>query len=124
MQRHAFQHDGLTLSYLATRATITWATSMRCLTASDHHETEHGAVAFFDLQSGLKLAVFARGDLSIDAGITQSPPSTSEFSVGHNVRSQAEVDAVMRQAKDAGAAIIKPAQKIFWGRLRRILSGP
>jgi len=32
-------------------------------------EFEHGAVAFFDLQAGLRLAVWTRGDLAHDAGI-------------------------------------------------------
>lgn len=78
-------------------------------------EFEHGAVAFFDLQAGLRLALFARGDLAVDAGIRPTPPSATEFSIGHNVRTRAEVDDVMRQATGAGARIIKPAQDTFWG---------
>lgn len=78
-------------------------------------EFEHGAVAFFDLQAGLKLAVFPRGDLALDAGVAKSEGSPTEFSIGHNVRSPDEVDAVMAQAEAAGARIIKPAQKTFWG---------
>lgn len=78
-------------------------------------EFEHGAVAFFDLEGGLKLAVFARADLAIDAGVAESKRSPTEFSIGHNVRSTDEVDAAMKQAKAAGAAIIKPAERTFWG---------
>ena len=78
-------------------------------------EFEHGAVAFFDLQSRLRLALFARGDLAVDAGIRPTAPSATEFSIGHNVRTRAEVDEVMRQATVAGARIIKPAQDTFWG---------
>jgi uncharacterized protein len=78
-------------------------------------EFEHGAVAFFDLQAGLKLAVFPRRDLARDAGIATSDRSPTEFSIGHNVRSIAEVDAIMAQAQAGGADIVKPAQKTFWG---------
>lgn len=78
-------------------------------------EFEHGAVAFLDLQAGLKLAVFPRGDLAIDAGIVKSDRSPAAFSIGHNVSSPQEVDTVMRQAAVAGAVIVKPAQKTFWG---------
>ena len=78
-------------------------------------EFEHGAVVFIDLQSGLKLALFGRDDLAHDAGIAKTGRSPSEFSIGHNVRSEKEVDAVMRQATSAGAKLIKPAQKTFWG---------
>lgn len=78
-------------------------------------ELEHGAVAFFDLQAGLKLAIWPRDDLAHDSGLRKTPRSATEFSIGHNVRSAQEVDAVMRQAEHAGAAIVKPAQKTFWG---------
>ncbi|MGH7711695.1 MAG: VOC family protein [Gemmatimonadaceae bacterium] len=78
-------------------------------------EFEHGAVAFFDLERGLKLAIWPRADLAYDAAISKTPPSPTEFSLGHNVRSKEEVDAVMDQAKKAGAKIVKPAQDTFWG---------
>jgi catechol 2,3-dioxygenase-like lactoylglutathione lyase family enzyme len=78
-------------------------------------EFEHGAVAFFDLQEGVKLAIWSRDDLAFDSGLRKSPHSPTEFSIGHNVRSEQEVDAVMKQAEVAGARIVKPAQKTFWG---------
>lgn len=78
-------------------------------------EFEYGAVAFFDLQSGLKLAVWPRRSLAHDAGIPVGTSSPTEFSIGHNVSSAAEVDAVMEQARKAGALIVKQAQKTFWG---------
>lgn len=78
-------------------------------------EFEYGAVAFFDLQAGLKLALWPRASLAHDAGLVVSPPSLTELSVGHNVGSRAEVDAVMEQAERAGASIVKPAQETFWG---------
>jgi catechol 2,3-dioxygenase-like lactoylglutathione lyase family enzyme len=78
-------------------------------------EVEHGAVAFFDLQSGLKLALWSRDDLAHDTGLTKTPRSATEMSLGRNVGSQAEVDAVMAQAKRAGARIVKPAAMTFWG---------
>lgn len=78
-------------------------------------EFEHGAVAFFELQSGLKLALWARKDLSHDTGIAVTPRSPTEFAIGHNVGSKEDVDAVMAQAKTAGARITKPAGDTFWG---------
>jgi len=78
-------------------------------------EFEHGAVAFFDLQAGLKLAIWPRASLAHDTGIPLGRPSPTELSLGHNVSTQAEVDAVMAQAKTAGAVIVKPAQETFWG---------
>ena len=78
-------------------------------------EFAYGAVAFFELQHGLKLAVWPRKSLAQDTGLSLSGPSATEFSLGHNVSSKAEVDAVMAQAKSAGAVIVKPAQETFWG---------
>ena len=76
---------------------------------------EYGAVAFFDLQPGLKLAIWLRESLAHDAGIPIGIPNPTELSIGHNVSSVAEVDEVMEQAKAAGAVIVKSAQKTFWG---------
>lgn len=78
-------------------------------------EFEDGAVAFFDLQSGLKLAVWPRKSMAKDTGLPEREPSPLEFTIGHNVTSKAEVDAVMQQAVRAGATIVKPAQDTFWG---------
>jgi len=78
-------------------------------------EFEHGAVAFFELQAGLRLALWPRRSLAHDAGIDVGGRSPTEFSVGHNVSSKAEVDAVMAQAETAGAAIVKRAHDTFWG---------
>jgi catechol 2,3-dioxygenase-like lactoylglutathione lyase family enzyme len=78
-------------------------------------EFEHGAVAFFDLQAGLKLAIWPRTSIAHEAGLPLSGPSPTELTLGHNVSSKAEVDAVMEQAKTAGAVIVKPAQETFWG---------
>ncbi len=66
-------------------------------------EFEYGAVAFFDLQAGLKLAVWPRTSLARDTGLPLDKRSATEFTLAHNVSSRAEVDEVMKQALDAGA---------------------
>jgi uncharacterized protein len=78
-------------------------------------EFEHGAVAFFELQPGLRLAVWPRASLAHDTGLPVGPPCPTEFSLGHNVASREEVDAVMADAQAAGARIVKPAHDTFWG---------
>lgn len=78
-------------------------------------EFERGAVAFFDLDAGVKLAIWPREDIARDANIPQGPPSATECTIGHNVNSKKEVDAVMEQANKAGATILKPAGETFWG---------
>lgn len=78
-------------------------------------EFEFGAVAFFELQSGLRLALWPRRSISHDSGLGISAPSSTDFSIGHNVSSKAEVDVVMEQARRAGATIVKPAEETFYG---------
>ena len=78
-------------------------------------EFEHGAVAFFDLQANLKLALWPRVSIAHDTGLPSSAPDPTAFTLGHNVSSRAEVDAVMEQASKAGAVIVKPAHDTFWG---------
>ena len=78
-------------------------------------EFAHGAVAFFELQPGLRLALWARADLAYDAGLPLAPPSATDCSLGHNVASATEVDAVMERAARAGARIVKAAGPTFWG---------
>ena len=78
-------------------------------------EFEHGAVAFFQLQAGLRLALWPRESIAHDTGLTVGPRSSTDITLAHNVRSKDEVDAVMAQVKAAGATIIKPAHQTFWG---------
>lgn len=76
---------------------------------------EHGAVVFIDLQPGLKLALWPRVSLAHDTGLPQPPGLAGAMTLGHNVASATEVDAVMRLATAAGARVIKPAADTFWG---------
>jgi catechol 2,3-dioxygenase-like lactoylglutathione lyase family enzyme len=78
-------------------------------------EFEHGAVAFFKLQPGLMLALWPRRSIAADAGLPLDPPAATEFTIGHNLASAQEVDAMMDQAAQAGARILKSAQPTFWG---------
>lgn len=78
-------------------------------------ESEYGAVVFIDLEGGLKLGLWPRNSLSHDCGLPDRTTDPISHSLGHNVTSESEVDRVMQEAKTAGARIIKPAQKTFWG---------
>jgi len=78
-------------------------------------EFEYGAVVFIQLQDNLRLALWPRKSIAHDSGLSITPASPTEMTLGHNVSSKAEVDAVMDQAKSAGAVIVKPAHDTFWG---------
>lgn len=78
-------------------------------------EFENGAVAFFDLHGGVKLALWPRKSIAADTGLPMQVGGHFELTIGHNVFSKDEVHAVMDQAKKAGARIVKPAADTFYG---------
>jgi catechol 2,3-dioxygenase-like lactoylglutathione lyase family enzyme len=78
-------------------------------------EFEHGAVAFFELASGLTLALWPRESIAHDAGLARSGRAPTDVTLGHNVARREEVDTAMSQAERAGARIVKPAADTFWG---------
>ena len=70
---------------------------------------------------GVIISLFGRSDLAQDAGVPAGTPgieSASGFSgiaLAHNVRSDGEVDDVLAEAVAAGARLLKPGQRVFWG---------
>ncbi len=72
------------------------------------------AVTFFDA-GGVVLALFGRASLAEDATVEDSAPGFSGVALAHNARSEADVDKVLAEAVAAGAKLIKPAGKTFWG---------
>ncbi|CAO3434423.1 VOC family protein [Azospirillum endophyticum] len=78
-------------------------------------EFAHGAVAFFDLSGGLKLAIWAQDDICHDTGLPKTPVSSTAVTIGHNVMQRGEVDDLMEAAGRAGAEIVKAPQDTFYG---------
>ncbi|OTG99748.1 VOC family protein [Acinetobacter sp. ANC 4973] len=78
-------------------------------------EYEYGAVAFIELQSDVKLALWSQQSIQHDTGLAICAMCPTQMTLGHNVFSPLEVDQVMAQAARAGAQIIKPAQATFYG---------
>ena len=86
-----------------------------------HLETPE--VVFFALE-GSWLALWLREALVADAGITDPGAGFGRFSLGHNVPSKADVDAVLRRAVEAGATLVKPSQDTEWGGYAGYFSDP
>ncbi len=72
------------------------------------------SIAFFQL-NGLALALFGRDALAEDAHAGPAMTGFSGVTIAHNLGSEAEVDAALAEAVAAGALLLKPAQKVFWG---------
>lgn len=78
-------------------------------------EFEDGAVVFFQMNGGFRLALYPRPALAKDAKLPVGPHSATEFSMAQTVGSKQEVDVIIQQAKQAGAKIVDPAHDRFWG---------
>ena len=87
-------------------------------------EFTHGAVVFFKLESGLRLALWPRTSLAADSGLPLRAPHTTAMSIGHNVASDAEVDAVYALAQQAGATGVKPPHTTFYGGYAAYFADP
>ena len=78
-------------------------------------EFEYGAVVFIQLQPGLRLALWPRKSIGHDTGLAVGSANPTEMTLGHNVSSKAEADAVLATARAAGAVIVKAGHDTFWG---------
>jgi predicted lactoylglutathione lyase len=74
-------------------------------------ETDH--VAFFQT-GGLIVALWDRRKLERDSGV-EDTGGWGGVTLAHNVRSPEEVDAVLAEAREAGATIARSGAKTFWG---------
>ncbi len=79
------------------------------------HQTEGEAVVFFQAGSML-FGLYGRAALAEDAGLQDAGPQAfTGIALAYNGRDKAEVDAVLKEAEDAGGRIVKPAEDVFWG---------
>ena len=83
-------------------------------------ETDH--VAFFQAP-GLIVALWDRGKLAADSGVTDSG-GWGGVTLAYNVRSPEEVDAVLAEAHEAGARIARAAAGTFWGGYSGVFIDP
>ncbi len=72
------------------------------------------SVAFL-MAGGVVLSLYGRAALAEDAQVDNAPAGFAAITLAHNVRNECEVVTVLAEAVAAGATLVKPAQKVFWG---------
>jgi len=70
-------------------------------------------IVFFQA-GGMVVALWGRAELAEDSGV-EDGGGWGGVTLAHNVRSPAEVDAVLAAAEAAGARIARPGAATFWG---------
>jgi hypothetical protein len=70
-------------------------------------------VVFFQA-GGMIVALWSRAQLAEDSVVADTG-GWGGIALAHNLRSPAEVDAVLAEAEAAGATIARPGAETFWG---------
>ena len=86
------------------------------------NDSEAQGVAFFQV-GGLAVALWGRPELAADSAVTDGG-GWGGVTLGHNVRSPEEVDAVIETAREAGATIGRSGAPTFWGGYSGIFVDP
>ena len=79
-------------------------------------------VAFYQA-GGMVLALWSRAKLAADSAVADAP-GWGGMTLAHNVRSPAEVDAVLEQAAAAGGTVARAGTKTFWGGYSGVFHDP
>jgi uncharacterized protein len=79
-------------------------------------------VVFFQV-GGLVVSLWGRDQLAEDSGVEDSG-GWGGITLAHNVRSPEEVDAVIEEARKAGARIAREPAETFWGGYSAVFVDP
>jgi catechol 2,3-dioxygenase-like lactoylglutathione lyase family enzyme len=79
-------------------------------------------VVFFEA-GGMVLGLWSRESLAADSGLPDSG-GFGGITLAHNVSSPAEVDAVIGEARQAGATIAREPESTFWGGYSGVFHDP
>ncbi len=92
------------------RAERFYSEGLGCMKSAMSQES----ITFFQLGS-IVLALYPKHLLEEDATIAMNSSGYSPLTLACNTASEKEVDEMLNKAVNAGAKLIKPAQKVFWG---------
>ena len=85
-------------------------------------ETPDGVIAYDLLDQTLGLYPLEK--LAEEIGVDVAQLGHGSMTLGHNTRSRDDVDTVMARVADAGGALLKPPQEVFWGGYHGYFSDP
>jgi catechol 2,3-dioxygenase-like lactoylglutathione lyase family enzyme len=86
-------------------------------------DSDVNSIVFYKL-NGIRLSLFPRENLAEDAHVAGGGSGFAGFTLAHNLRSEAEVDALFAKLKEKGVRVVKEPQKVFWGGYSGYFSDP
>ena len=78
-------------------------------------QRDYGVSVFFEQDGGSLVGFYGREGLAANVGVSPEGSGFSGVTFNYVVRSEARVDAVMAEARKAGATILRPAATQQWG---------
>jgi predicted lactoylglutathione lyase len=88
-----------------------------------HTNAEPGDDVVFFQAGSMVVALWSRAELAADSGV-EDRGGWGGITPAHNVRSPAEVDAVLDEARRAGATIAREGAQTFWGGYSGVFVDP
>ena len=88
-----------------------------------HSDTDPSMGVVFYPSNGMVVALWSREELAADSCVADAG-GWGGVTLAHNVRTDAEVDAVLEQARAAGATIGRPGAATFWGGYSGVFIDP
>ena len=109
---------------LVTLGVTDLARSKRFYAALGWHGQEVQETVFVQA-GGLVLVLWGRDKLAADSGVAAAPAGGfGGIVLAHNVRSRAEVDAIVADATRAGATVTRPPAETFYGGYAGVFADP
>ncbi|MBD7957997.1 VOC family protein [Microbacterium sp. Sa4CUA7] len=94
----------------------------RALGWEPHPSSVPGEIVFYEA-GGMVLGLWSRDELARDSGRADAG-GWGGITLAHNVREEAEVDAVLRAAQEAGGAVVRAAAATPWGGYCGVFADP
>jgi uncharacterized protein len=90
---------------------------------SPYNYEEGGDMVMFKME-GSWLGLYPKHELAKDVGISEQGSGFGGITLAHNVKSEKEVDEVVKLAVKSGAKLVKKPQKVSWGGYSGYFSDP